>query len=532
MIPKLAMFLVRTIWTGANWVSEVFVSYFEILVRTTIYAFVAIIVADILIATSIRFDSNLLLVLGVIIGGGGLLYFTVVSSPARMAAEWLSRLSTIAKQEIERLSNIFFLIMVIIFYLGVDQGQRHPMLLKVFLGMMLLLFFVVILPGQSATVLFFKRRFQMLVLAPVVLMTIFAVTPEAVANRIIYSHGLEKATGTIAVEMAYRLNDQDQIIDSTNGQPMVFFDQIAAKDSKQPRPLIGWTQDKKNQYHLYRWFDGQINYNGMGKEIKPMTTDKLDDIITQARHEAEEKAAADAEAAIKKATADGGAPHNAVAEEEKAKQQQEKESQESQPPVNQTIETTRSEPAETETSPSEETRNEAVQENPPQPETQFIPVTVTILPPNNKFADKDLIAVRPNTQFIYQGKTIRPYQSVITLLIIDVAPTSGKDQYMITAHPRSLIVNSGFNNQSYDIYPQTESFQFLAKKDDSHSLAKIITGTAIGAGIGAIIDGKKGAIKGAAIGGGAGAVYAIASHGKTFQMPTSDLLPPVMFRPY
>ncbi len=552
MIPKLVRFLVQTIWAGADWATEVFVSYCEFLIRTTIQAVIAVIIADILITTSIRFNSNLLLILGITIGGGGLLYFAVVSSPARMAAEWLSHLSTIAEQEIERLSNIFFLLMVIIFYLGVDQGQQHPTLLKVFLGMMLLLFFVAILPGQSKTIMFFKRRFQMLVFIPVILMTIFAVTPEAIANRIIYSHGLEKATGTIATEISYRLNnDQEQIIDGANGQPMVFFDQIAAKNSGQPRPLIGWTQDKKNQYHLYRWFDGQTNYNGIGQEIKPITTDKLDDIIAQAKREAEEKAANDAETAIKKAheeianalalankqaTADGEAPQNAVAEEEEIKQQEEKESQ---PPMNQTnelarsepVESARSEPAESETPPNEEIPNEAVQENPPQPTIQLIPVTVTILPPNNKFADKDLIAVRPNTQFIYQGKTIRPYQSVITLRIIDVTSTSEKDQYLITAHPQSLIVNSTFNNQTYDIYSQTESLQFLAKKDDSHSLAKIITGTAIGAGIGALIDGKKGAARGAIIGGGAGAVYAIASHGKTFQIPISDTLPPVMFRP-
>lgn len=555
MIPKLTMFLIRTIWTGTNWINEVFISYCEVLVRTTFHAVLAVIAADLLIRASIHFNSNLLLILGILIGGSGLIYFTAISSPARMAADWISGLSTIAKQEIEKLSNIIFLFMVTIFYLGIDQGQQHPVLLKIFLGTMILLFFAAILPGQSKSVMFFKKRFQALILIPVVLMTVLALTPEAIANRIFNSHGFEKVTGTVAIEMTYRLDNQDKIINAANEQPMVFFDQIAAKNSKQPRSLIGWTQDKKNQYHLYRWYDGQTNYNEVGQEIQPITTDKLDDIIAQTKHEAVEKAAheqrlkeeqkivADRETARKKAeeeTANALALENKQVEEEKNTQQpeitvadksyHEQEIQESQPPANQTIETARSEPVETETSSSEETSNDTVQENPPQPTLQLIPVAVTILPPNNKFTDKDSIAVRPNTQFAYQGKIIRPYQSVITLAIINVETTSEKDQYMITAQPQSLIVNSIFNNQTHDISSQTEPIQFMANKDNSHTWQKILIGTAIGTGIGALADGKKGAAKGALIGGGAGTVYAITSHGKKFQLPTSNSLPPIMFK--
>src|SRR3989338_1082928 len=122
-----------------------------------------------------------------------------------------------------------------LFYLGIDQGQQHPTLLRIFLGIMMLLFFAVILPGQSKTIMFFKKRFQALVLIPVVLMTIFTAVPEAIANRIFNGHILEKTTGTVAVELSYRYTEQDLIIDNSTGRPMVFFDQIAAKNSEQDR---------------------------------------------------------------------------------------------------------------------------------------------------------------------------------------------------------------------------------------------------------------------------------------------------------
>jgi hypothetical protein len=60
--------------------------------------------------------------LGVVVGGGGLFYFALVSSLGRMALDWLSQLSDIAKEEVERLSNVFFIFVVTLFYLGIDQG--------------------------------------------------------------------------------------------------------------------------------------------------------------------------------------------------------------------------------------------------------------------------------------------------------------------------------------------------------------------------------------------------------------------------
>lgn len=521
MIPKLTRLLMRSVWTGADWITEISVSYCEALMRAAVRTSFAILTAGLLVRASTQFDSNTLLLLGILIGGGGLFYFAVISAPARMAAEELSHLSSIAKQEVERLSNIIFLVMATLFYLSVDQGQRHPLLLKIFLGIMLMLFFTAILPGQSKTMVFFKKRFQLLVMVPVILIMILSATPEAVANRIINGHGLEQVTGTVPVEISYRINEREQIIDCATSRQIVFFDQIASKDSAQPRPLIGWTGEK-NAYRLYKWFDGQKNYNGNGQEIKPITTDKLADIIAWTKSELEiqaaeeqrikneQKAAAEAEALKRQAEEEIAAAKALLEkqiEEERIRLQQEYDFQARR---------------------LDETR-QAEQD---QPSVRLIPIPVIIMPPDKKFSGKDLIVVRPDMQFDYQGKIIRPNQSVITLNISEVVQTSEKNKYLITAQPQSLIVNNIWHSQTYDISSQTEPIQFMADKDDSHTWQKILIGTAIGTGIGALADGKKGAAKGAAIGAGAGTVFAIASHGHKFKLTPGDSLPPVMFRSF
>ncbi|KKS25504.1 MAG: hypothetical protein A2736_02875 [Candidatus Yanofskybacteria bacterium RIFCSPHIGHO2_01_FULL_41_27] len=546
MILKFTQLLIRTIWVGADWVTEAFVSYCEALIRAGIRAGLAVLVADILVRASIQFDSNMLLLFGILIGSGGLFYFAVISAPARIMAEGLSQLSAIAKQEIERLSNILFLIMVMLFYLGIDQGQQHPTLLRIFLGIMMLLFFAVILPGQSKTIMFFKKRFQTLVLIPVVLMTIFAATPEAIANRIFNGHILEKTTGTVAVELSYRYTEQDLIIDNSTGRPMVFFDQIAAKNSEQPRPLIGWTQDQQKQYHLYKWFDGQKNFNGFGQEIKPITTDKLNEVVKQAKFEFEKKIAdkqklADAQ---KAAAVSEPRPWRA-AEAEALQRKAEEESSALLQQQENKIEAENAYNVETDNRLSEieqpQNENEIIPPNPPSenlneqeeitsPVVPLIPVNTVIMAPNNKFSGKDLIIARPNEKFVYQDKAFYPYRSIITLKITEVKPTLEKNKYLVTAQPQSLIVDSFVNKQTYDISSQTEPIQFTAEKDDSHSWQKILGGAAIGAGIGALADGKKGAAKGALIGGGAGTVYAIASHGYKFKLTPGDSLT-IMFRP-
>ncbi|MDP4001642.1 MAG: hypothetical protein Q8P69_01180, partial [bacterium] len=160
VIPNLTRLVFSSIRTGAEWVTEVFISYCEMVVGAMVWATLAVFIAVALIQASIRFDSNTLLVLGTTVGGLGLLYFAVISSLGRMAVEKLSQFSSIAKEEIERLSNIFFLFIVTLFYLGIDQGQRHPTLLKVFLGMMVILFVIAILPGRNRLMTGVKDRLR------------------------------------------------------------------------------------------------------------------------------------------------------------------------------------------------------------------------------------------------------------------------------------------------------------------------------------------------------------------------------------
>ena len=511
MIPKLTRLLFSSIRTGAEWSTEVFVSYCEMVVRALAHTILAIIVADILIQASIRFDINALLILGVAIGSGGLLYLAIVSLPGRMAAEKFSQLSVIAKEEIQKLSNMAFVIIVTLFYLGIDQGQQHPTLLKVFLGIMTVLFVIAILPGESRLITFFKKRFQVLVLIPVIIMTIFAAMPEAIANRIIYGHGMERITGTVAEEIPYHLDDQDQIIDDLTNQPMIFFDQIAAKDSDQPRPLIGWTQDQKGQHHLYRWFEGQKNYNRIGREIKPVTTDKLDDITVETKRVLEQKIAdekkiadeqeaiADAEAAKLKAEREQKMKAQRDADELARKRQAEKDE------------------AERIAREAEEERRRLA--------SQPISVSSTILAPTDQ--SQEIVVVKPNEQFMYRGAVIQPDRSAIALDIIDVKPASEKNKYELTLQPQ-MLMSAG---QNYDISRQTELIQLIVKKDSSRSIWKILGGAGAGALVGAIADGRKGAAEGLAVGVAAGTVYAMASRGYKFQLTVGDTMPPIIIRP-
>src|SRR3989344_134108 len=227
VVPNLTRFITNTLWTGAEWVTEVFISYCEMVVRAMVWVILAIFVAVALIQASIRFDINALLVLGVAVGGIGLFCFAVFSSPGRMAVEKFAQLSEIAKEEIERLSNIFFLFIVTLFYLGIDQGQRHPLLLKVFLGMMVGLFVIAISPQKSEIMMRARNRLQKFVLVPAVLMAILASVPPAITGRVINNHWPEKMTGTVTVEIPFRIDEQDQVIDLGTQQPMEFFERVS-----------------------------------------------------------------------------------------------------------------------------------------------------------------------------------------------------------------------------------------------------------------------------------------------------------------
>lgn len=527
MIPKLTSFLVKTVWAGAEWVTELVISYVEMVIRAMVWAILAFVVADILIQASIRFDINALLVLGAAIGGGGLFYLAVVSSPGRMAAAKFAQLSVIAQEEIERLSNIMFLIIVTLFYLGIDQGQRHPTLLKVFLGMMVALLVIAILPGKSKMMVRVRERFQIFVLVPVAMMALLAVVPEAITRRVADGHWTEKATGTVSQEIPYRLDEQDEIINALTNQPMVFFDQIGEKNSDQPRPLIGWVRDRKNQYRLYRWFEGQKNYTGTGQEIKPVTTEKMDEIIAQTKHDferfaAENKIVEDNKAAADKATADKeSARLKAEADKLKAEAAKAKAEEERGQEVQRQADEIARQQAEV-----ERTAQETAQEEQRQLALQPVSVTSTILESADE--SQDIVVVRPSEQFVYQGQVIRPDQTVVVLDITDVKPAPEKNKYLLTLQPSQLISDG----QRYDISRRTGPVQLTVKKDSLwKSLKSTIIPSGIGAAIGGVAGGKKGAIIGAIVGGVAGHVFSRVSHGKKFQLTTGDPVPVIRINP-
>ncbi|MFH1235492.1 MAG: hypothetical protein V1685_00960 [Parcubacteria group bacterium] len=507
MIPNLTRLIFFSIRTGAVWATEAFVSYCEMVVRAGVRTMIAVVVAIGLIQASNRFDINSLLLLGVVVGGGGLVYFALVSSLGRMAIVWLSQLSDIAKEEVERLSNIFFLFIVTLFYLGIDQGQRHPTLLKIFLGIMTAMFVAAIMPGIGKSMAFFRERFRLFVLIPVVLMTSLAAVPEAITNRVTNGYWAEKITGTVATEVPFRIDEQDQVIDLTTSQPMELFERVAPK-GELPKAIKGWTRDKKGNYHLYHWFDGQNNLTPMGQEIVPVTTAKLEDIIIETKRSAEKKLADEKKIADEQ---------KAVADAETVRLKTEEDVKQETQRVADEIERQRME--------AERVAQEAAQEEKLRLANQPIEVVGTILAPTDQ--SQDIVVVRPSASFTYREIAFEPDQSVVVLVINEVKETSNKNQYELTLQPQTLMIAG----QSYDISRQTETIQLIVRKDNSRSIWKVLGGAAAGAVAGGIVGGKKSAIAGALIGVTAGTIYAVASHGKKFQLVVGNPIPPIIINP-
>jgi len=507
VIPKLTRLIFSSIQTGAVWATEAFVSYCEMVVRAAVRATIAVIIAIGLIQASSRFDINSLLLLGVVVGGGGLFYFALVSSLGRMALDWLSQLSDIAKEEVERLSNVFFIFVVTLFYLGIDQGQQHPTLLKVFLGMMTLMFVAAILPGRGKMMTSFRERFRLLVLIPVVLMTGLAAIPEAITNRVTNGHWSEKITGTVATEVPFSIDGQDQIIDLSTNQPMELFERVARK-GEPPKATKGWTRDKKGNYHLYHWFDGQNNLTPMGQEIVPVTTAKLEDIVIETKRLVEKKVVDDQKIVAEQKALVDAETANLKAEEERR--------QEAQQAIDE---------AERQRAEAERVAQEVAQEEQRRLANQPISVVGTILAPTDQ--TQDIVVVKPSASFTYREIAFEPDQSVVVLGINEVKETSNKNQYELTLQPQTIMIAG----QSYDISRQTETIQLTVRKDNSRSVWKVLGGAAAGAIAGRIVGGKKGAIDGAFIGLAAGTVYAVASHGKKFQLTVGDSVPPIVINP-
>ncbi len=474
VIPNLTRLIFSSIRSGAEWATEMFVSYCELLVRTVVRTTVAIVIAAGLIHLSIWRDNNLLLLLGVAIGGGALFVFAIMWSPMYMGARLLAKLSDIAAEEIERISNIFFLLMVTLFYLTIDQGQRHPTLLGVFLGMMFLLFVLAILPGRGTTTTFFRKRFQLLVLLPVVAMTLLTVVPEAVMVRVTGGHWLEKFSQTVSTEVSFKVDDQDQIIDLTTNQPMVLFERVSPK-GKSPGPIKGWTKDRRGNYHLWTWFDGQTNSTPSGQEIRPITFAKIDEIIGQAKREKEQNLPEE-----KKAVPDSVVPVK-TDEEKLAEIEQQKEAA-----IVEAI------------SKSSIAEQEKVNAKSRDLSNLVFELGIVTRAPNQQL--KDVLEVRPAAAFIYKGIMFEPDKSSVFLNITDVQKTSDKNQYRLILQPKELYSGGIF----FSILKQTDSFELIVQKSDSSQGVVVVGGDTF---------------------------YSLASHGKKFQVRIGSALPPIVIRP-
>lgn len=513
VIPNLARLIFSSIRTGAVWATETFISYCEFLVRSMVQTTIAVIIAIGLINLSTQFDSNWLLLLGATIGGGFLLVFALKWSLMYMGARLFASLSDIAKEEIEKLSNVFFLFIVTLFYLGIDQGQRHPTVLKVFLGMMFLLFLSAILPGRGKFMTFFRERFQLFVLVPVALMTILAAVPEAMTSRVTDGFWLEKVSRTVSTEVAFRIDEQDQIIDLTTNQPMRLFQPIHRK-GEEPKATVGWTKDKKGNYHLWTWFDKQGNLTPAGQEITPVTLAKVEDIVIETKRLGEKKIA-DAQ----KLVDDQKAKVDAETARLKAVEVPKPEVQLSVQPSNEEV--VQQQQADRERA----ARDQAIYDQ-RQLALRTVSVTSTVLAPANN-QSQDIVMVRPDAPFRYGDKVIQPTRSVMILAITEVRSSTSKDAYELILQPQTLVTNG----QRYNIIRQSALLSLTVKKDNSHSRAKVIGGAIGGAILGAFTGGKKGAVIGAGVGALAGTVYALSSHGKKFQLTVGGPVPPIFIRP-
>ena len=474
MIPDLTRFIFHSVRTSAAWTIEAFVSLCEALVRAVVQSTILVFVAVLLIYGSTWFQSRELMIAGLIVGFIGFGYLAIASSVFRIGIEALAEISILIKREVERLSNIMFGGVLAIFYLSLDRAYEHPFFLLGFLSILVVLYWATILPDSSWT-LFFKKRFQWLILLSAISLTIVAVTPEAIAIRITGGHWPQKITGTVAEEIPYHLDDQDQIVNDFTNRPMIFFDQVADKDSDQPRPLIGWTFDnKKNQHHLYRWFEGQKNYTGLGQAIEPVTREKIDEIIDQTKRVAEEKLVVDKKIADEQ---------KAIVDAEVARLKAEVEAE----------------------------REEQLR-------LARLPISIagTLLAPDND--EQDVISVRPSESFTYKGTMIDIDRGVMEFDIVDVqpAPAPEKDKYVLTLQLRRLIPRDG--NSRNISQKEADPIQLLVKKDSRNPLKRIFGGDGV-------VRGRT------LVTASTGGVVAVASHGKKFRLVVGDPVPSIVITP-
>ncbi|HZZ99402.1 MAG TPA: hypothetical protein VFK07_01700 [Candidatus Paceibacterota bacterium] len=521
--------MANALGAGAEFAIETFVTYAEFLVRNFIWSLIGVLAGIVLLKLNIRFKISFMLPLGmmlIIVSGA---WFYIVSSPARIALEKIGEKWPIVRQELERLYNFLFLGLLTIFYLSLDQAWRFPKVMLVFLGILGLLMAAAIINTPFSRQI--QHRLKWLVLIPAILLTVFAAVPQAVMNRIINSHAVERATGTVASEIPYGVDNQGRIINCapagqvncTSGPIMDLFDQIGS-DKNGPRPIKGWTRDQNGHYRIYSWFEDQKNYAPTGEEILPMTLGVRDSIIAQRKMEIQ---AQQQEQEQKEALAQ-------IDQQLQEKQQQSLEEEKRLEELHQAEKNAHKKATE-----AEKAGQAALAELQRQKETgqqekeardkarlanQPVKVTAQIasVPKGQESNWPDRVPARLSQGFSLQGTKYIPDQSVVVMYITDVQQDPGnKNNYLVTLQPEAIQVGSVAHN----ILNQASPVQLVAPKEGGVSrFFKAIIPTVAGAVVGGVADGKKGAVIGAAAGAAVGAALIINSHGKKFRLQTGQTI--------
>lgn len=537
-IASLTRLLFKSIRIGASWVTEVFVRYCEGLVRMALYVILAIGMIGLpLIYLGLRFNLRLLTVLGVFVSGISFVVFAISAVPANMVLDVAAEHLAFARKEIDRVSNIIFVFILTMFYVSLTASTNHPELMWWFLAIMVILYFATLLPGDSKMISSFRSHFQWIILVPVGLLITATVVPASVWNRMTSGHGFEKATGTIATEIDYQVDDQDRLVYTATGKPIAVF-QAIADDNGKPVPNIGWERnpawerDQKNRkFLLFNWFDKQKNVDPMtGGDIYPMTAEQLELVIAQGHTEQNAKAAAAAE--LKKQQ-----------DEAAAKAAEEQKKQEAAAKAEKKAEATRVVNA----NPNPENAPTAAG-SVPQPvrasnPNPYVPPPVQAngaMPVNYVTLD---LATRQefSTDNIREGQkiganildnmvqidrnTFTPGTAMVDLEVNSFSPAHDSEPAFVEL--RAVTIRTNWNLQSpLTPYP---TIRIVAPKKPTKGdfFKKTILGGLIGAAGGAIVDGKKGAVIGAAAGAGAGATVALVTRGNNLVVPANYRLPPI-----
>ncbi len=465
------------------------------------------------------------MVLGFVLMGGATGYWLIVTILPRTIGDKAAERFPEFGANLQGMYSLGFAYFLAIATMVLSDINLYP---KLVVGLVLLLVGLglsVAAPGVAKKLSVFNWRMG-IGLGAVTLAFLWVHLPAQTQSRI--SFGARNAGGMRPSRILFTL-------ESLRAGSPAFFRSIPNSDGKSEPAVWVYFDEEEKAYYLY---DGPGSYESNGDSLVPADRNlrkkimgylevqearKLDD---DKKSKDEQKAAADAETARQKADADAKLKAKQEADGVALKQRQEYEASlarqrvEIQQRIQQRVEAGRA-------------LIEAAQENQRQLARQPISVVSTILESTDK--SQDIVLVRPSAPFTYRNNVIQPDQSVVVLDITEVKETSDKNQYELTLHPQTIM--SG--GRSYPIGRQTESIRLTVRKDNSRSILKAIgiaiTGAGSGAGLGALTGGKEGAVKGlvvgTAVGTAVGAAYAVASHGKKFQLTVGDLVPPIIIRP-